>query len=228
MNLSVKDVAGLLNLSEKTIYRMIQNETIPCFRVGGQWRFDRLEIQSWMEDARQFSVATAEKEAPGEDEELISVAGFLQRGGVHDAIPAGTKEEALQLCLGRIGAKAPHLDPKRLFGSIMEREELCPTAVGNGVALPHPRRFGATAALSCIALCRLERPIPFGALDREDVDTLFFIFPKSERRFLRIEAKLLRLLRDPEVLPVVKKGAHTAIFDTLSRKESEIFGGETQ
>ena len=38
MNLSVKDVAELLNVSEKTIYRMIKDETIPCFRVGGQWR----------------------------------------------------------------------------------------------------------------------------------------------------------------------------------------------
>lgn len=29
MHLSVKDVAGLLKVSDKTIYRMIQNETIP-------------------------------------------------------------------------------------------------------------------------------------------------------------------------------------------------------
>ncbi|MFA5354071.1 MAG: helix-turn-helix domain-containing protein, partial [Thermodesulfovibrionales bacterium] len=146
MNLSVKDVATLLNLSEKTIYRMIQNETIPCFRVGGQWRFDRLEIRSWMEDTRQFSVATAEKESPDEDEELISVVGFLQRGGVHDDIPSGTKAEAIQLCLERIRAKVPDLDAKKLFASIMEREDLCPTAVGNGVALPHPRRFSNSAA----------------------------------------------------------------------------------
>ena len=55
MNLSVKDVAKLLNISEKTIYRMIKDEMIPCFRVGGQWRFDRREINSWIEDTRQFS-----------------------------------------------------------------------------------------------------------------------------------------------------------------------------
>lgn len=80
MNLSVKNVAELLNVSEKTIYRMVQNETIPCFRVGGQWRFDRREIKSWIEDAKQFSVNTAVKGPSKEDEESISVAEFPPAG----------------------------------------------------------------------------------------------------------------------------------------------------
>ncbi|MBF0318634.1 MAG: helix-turn-helix domain-containing protein [Nitrospirae bacterium] len=35
MNLTVKDMATLLNVSDKTICRMIQNYTITCFRVNG-------------------------------------------------------------------------------------------------------------------------------------------------------------------------------------------------
>ncbi|NTU43723.1 MAG: PTS transporter subunit EIIA [Nitrospirales bacterium] len=225
MNLSVKDVATLLNLSEKTIYRMIQNETIPCFRVGGQWRFDRREIQLWMEDTRQFSVNTAVNEPSQEDEELIAVAEFLRRGGIHNISPGQTKESAIRLCIERITSRLTHLDPKRLFSSIMEREALCPTAVGHGIALPHPRRLSKLTDLSSISLCRLSEPIPFDALDNEAVDTLFFIFPKSERRFLRIEAKLLRLMRDNEVLAAIKEESEGNLFGLLMRKEMEIFGG---
>lgn len=228
MNLTVKDVADQLNVSEKTIYRMIQNATIPCFRVGGQWRFDRREIKSWIEDAREFSHKPAVRESKAEDEEGISVTESLQRGGIYYQVPGSAKQTAIQACLELIRIKIPSLDVKKLFASIMEREGLCPTAVGNGIALPHPRHFKKFTELSYISLCYLENPIPFGALDNEEVDTLFFIFPKSERRFLRIQAKLLRLLKDDRVLSSIKKGGQKEICKVLSLKEAEIFRGRGQ
>ncbi len=35
MNLSVRDTANLLSVSEKTIYRWIKQQTIPAYRVAG-------------------------------------------------------------------------------------------------------------------------------------------------------------------------------------------------
>jgi len=141
-----------------------------------------------------FSYKTAIENSAG-DEESISIAEFLLRGGIYQAIHASTKGEAVRSSLERIKNADYRYRYKELFTSITDREALCPTSVGNGIALPHPGSFGKFTASSYIALCRLERPIPFGAVDNEDVDTLFFIFPKNERRFLRIQAKLLRLLR---------------------------------
>ncbi len=229
MNLSVKDVAGLLNVSDKTIYRMIQSETIPCYRVGGQWRFDRREIKSWIEDTREFSCKTTGNKLSSGDEEAISIAEFLHRGGIYHNVAGNTRESALQACLELIKEGIPEMDTKRLFGSIMERESLCPTAVGHGIALPHPRLFGKFLALSYVALCFLAQPVPFGALDNEDVDTLFFIFPKNERRFLRIQSKLLRLLKEDEVLAIIRKTSPADdIYAVVSCKESEIFRGAAQ
>ncbi len=225
MNLSVKDVAQLLNVSEKTIYRMIQSETIPCFRVGGQWRFDRREIASWIEDTRTYKTPMSSLESADKDEESISITDFLRRGGIHYNIPGDSKEAAIRAGLEHIKTTISQIDTKKLFVSIMERESLCSTAVGNGIALPHPDSFGKFTASSYIALCRLERPVPFGAMDNEDVDTLFFIFPKSERRFLRIQAKLLRLLRDDEIMKIIKGPADAEkIYNLLSVKEAQIFG----
>jgi mannitol/fructose-specific phosphotransferase system IIA component (Ntr-type) len=106
----------------------------------------------------------------------------------------------------------------------MERETLCSTSVGNGIALPHPRAFKRFNSYSYIALCYLEKPVAFNAPDNEKVDILFFIFPKSERRFLRIQSKLFRLLRDEEVLEVIRKAPHADnICEIFARKEYEIF-----
>lgn len=222
MHLSVKDVAELLKVSEKTIYRMIQSETIPCFRVGGQWRFDQREIVSWIEDTRAYKTPI-ESIAKG-DEESISVAEFIRRGGVYLSVPGSTQAEAVMLCLERIKETLPQIDAVGLFDAILEREALCPTAVGHGIALPHPRVFGKFTAESHIALCRLQKPVAFGAIDNEDVDTLFFIFPKNERRFLRTQAKLLRLLRDDTVVTTLKHATEPAeILSVIAHAESMIF-----
>ncbi len=228
MHLSVKDVAKMLNVSEKTVYRMIRNETIPFYRVGGQWRFDRRHIRSWLADAGQFTVKTVSEEPTGEDEETIAVSEFLRRGGIYRGIKGKTKAAAIRACLDQIGRTVLHLDTRRLFDSIMERERLCPTAIGNEIAMPHPRHFSRFTTLSYIALCFLEQPIPFESLDRDQVDTLVFIFPRSERRFLRIQAKLLRLLKDDQVLAMIKGGSRGEIHNLLSCKEEEIFGKEDE
>jgi len=224
MTLSVKEVADLLSVSVKTIYRMIKDETIPCFRVGGQWRFDRREIASWIEDAREFRF-TASKKDSVQDDESIAIADLLRRGGIYYDVPGRSMESAIMSCLDRIKSSIPQIDIQRLFSAIMEREHLCSTSAGNAIAFPHPRPFKEfTASLSSVALCRLARPIPFNAPDNEYVETLFFIFPKSERRFLRIQAKLSRLLKDDQILRAIKeKTRPDDLIALFSSKEQEIF-----
>ncbi len=45
--LTLKEVAELLKLSEKTIYRLAQRADLPGFKVGGSWRFRREDINRW-------------------------------------------------------------------------------------------------------------------------------------------------------------------------------------
>ena len=76
---------------------MIKNETIPCFRVGGQWRFDRGEIVSWIEDTRDILFHTSTRKSSFADEESISVSEFLRRGGIYYNVAANTKEDACEI-----------------------------------------------------------------------------------------------------------------------------------
>mgnify|MGYP000023415306 CR=1 FL=1 len=47
--LTVKDLANFLKVDEKTIYRLIQDKEIPCFKVRGQWRFKKSIIVEWID-----------------------------------------------------------------------------------------------------------------------------------------------------------------------------------
>ncbi len=50
--LKLKDVAALLKVGDKTIYSMAQAGELPAFKVRGQWRFSRKDIDTWIEQQK--------------------------------------------------------------------------------------------------------------------------------------------------------------------------------
>jgi len=46
--LTIREVAELLKLAEKTVYRLAADGELPGFKVGGSWRFRKTEIDRWI------------------------------------------------------------------------------------------------------------------------------------------------------------------------------------
>jgi len=46
--MTIREVADLLKINEKTVYKLAADGKIPGFKVGGSWRFDRAVIANWM------------------------------------------------------------------------------------------------------------------------------------------------------------------------------------
>src|SRR3954453_13312519 len=53
--MTVRDVAGYLNVDEKTVYRLVQRKELPGVKVAGAWRFRQEEIDGWIEASREGS-----------------------------------------------------------------------------------------------------------------------------------------------------------------------------
>ena len=53
--LTLPEVAQLLKVAEKTVYTMAQRGEIPAFKVRGQWRFKRQDIDHWIEQQKAAS-----------------------------------------------------------------------------------------------------------------------------------------------------------------------------
>lgn len=47
--LTVREVADLLSVDCKTVYRLAHRGELPGFKVAGSWRFMRNDIESWIE-----------------------------------------------------------------------------------------------------------------------------------------------------------------------------------
>lgn len=53
--MTVRDVAARLNVDEKTIYRLAQRGDLPGFKVAGAWRFQRADLQRWIDQRKRHT-----------------------------------------------------------------------------------------------------------------------------------------------------------------------------
>ena len=199
VEISVKDAADLLRVSEKTVYRWIQQGVIPCYRSQGQYRFHRAELEAWARYKRIGSGFGAPALAAGE--EAVDLAEAIRRGGVHHKVEGGTPE-AVYRSLVEIFPLSPPRDPalkEELARTLIEREGLASTGIGKGMAIPHPRHprdWGLGEAVAGVFF--LEHPVDFKAIDGEAVFVLFVLLCATVKGHLQMLAQVSHLLREPE------------------------------
>jgi excisionase family DNA binding protein len=58
--LTLSEAANLLQVSTRTLQRMIRNGELPAFKVGGQWRVRETQLKQWVE-SREGSIVEAKK-----------------------------------------------------------------------------------------------------------------------------------------------------------------------
>lgn len=57
--LTLDEVAAYLKAGKKTVYRLAQQGQIPGFKLGGTWRFRRIELDRWI--AAQIAEKTQDR-----------------------------------------------------------------------------------------------------------------------------------------------------------------------
>lgn len=53
--LTIKEVAMLLKVGDRTVYALAQQAQLPGFKVGGQWRFTRYDLEVWIEQQKSHT-----------------------------------------------------------------------------------------------------------------------------------------------------------------------------
>ena len=52
--LTIKEVASLLQVSDKTVRRLIEREELPAMKLGAQWRIDPRDLDRALHDRRTW------------------------------------------------------------------------------------------------------------------------------------------------------------------------------
>ncbi len=48
--LTIREVADYLKVTERTLYRLVQDGKLPAFKVGNSWRFRREDLERWISE----------------------------------------------------------------------------------------------------------------------------------------------------------------------------------
>jgi excisionase family DNA binding protein len=55
--LTLAEAATILQVSKRTILRMIQKKDVPALKVGGQWRLRESQLKRWAEEKESLMSA---------------------------------------------------------------------------------------------------------------------------------------------------------------------------
>lgn len=201
MQLSVRDSARLLNVSEKTICRWVKQGNLPAHWVNEQYRFHREELLEWA-TAQGINVS-AEIFQETEAAASPGLAEALRAGGIHRHVGGTDKPSVLRAVVDAMPLP-DEVDRQFLLQVLLARESLGSTALGDGIAVPHVRNpIVMHIPRPMITLCFLDHAIDFDAVDGKPVHTLFTIVSPTIRAHLHLLSRLGFALRQPPFARVI-------------------------
>jgi len=207
--LNLEAVADYLHLTPEDVEQRVKNNEIPFEKRGDRIVFRKNEIDAWasqrilgfssqgLTDFHQKSTRHTRKMLVQE----TILPEMLKSGAIASAMSSKTKASVLR-DLVMLAEKTGHLnDPKSLLASLEAREELCPTAMPGGFALPHPRSHEPYLFdTSFIVVGRPIQEIHFSAPDGQPTYLFFLICCQDDRLHLHTLARLCLIALKTKVL----------------------------
>ncbi len=194
--MDVDQLAAYLRRDAREVGKLASRGRLPGHKVGGEWRFARAEINTWLETQLHGYTdeqLTALESGHGRDEQLI--AALLSPACVAVPLAASTKASVLKELVKLAEESWEIYDPDAILEAVRAREEMASTALPSGVAFPHPRRpLSAALGESVLAFGRTASGVPFGDANGGLTDCFFLICCRDDQTHLRVLARLTRLL----------------------------------
>jgi PTS system nitrogen regulatory IIA component len=184
-----------MKLNEKTVLKMAQKGELPGVKIGSQWRFHLDSIDRYLQKDIM-------KVPENELDSLLSTANTitpLSRLFDERLIELNLQSLDKKGVLAELAGKAAEYgisgNGKKLLRELLNREQMLSTAVGNGIAMPHPRKpVPDLFSKPNIFLARSVNGVEFDAPDGRKARLFFMICAPNMISHLRLMAQVSRLL----------------------------------
>lgn len=134
----------------------------------------------------------------------MDLSDLVTQKSIMPSVKVASKKQLLQV-LSEKAAEITGLSERDIFDTIMQREKLGSTGVGNGIAIPHGKLKNVGSITGIFA--RLETPVDFEALDDEPVDLVFMLLaPETAGAdHLKALSRIARILREPDMVSKLRQ-----------------------
>ena len=136
------------------------------------------------------------------------------------AVPATSKKRILEIICEKAAENAVEMNTYTLLESLMQREKMGSTGIGNGIAIPHGRLADSEKVMLVVATT--EHPIEFDAIDNRPVDIFVALFVPEQQcqEHLSTLQSIAKLFGNKKVVKQVRKcDSDKALFQFLTQAE---------
>lgn len=231
--MTARQVAGYLNVNERTVLKLVSEGALPGVKIGNQWRFRKAMLDAWLDDQMlgvvpQHLELDRRSKAP---HQMLDLASCFQPDHIIAELAAKTKNAVIEELADAASRLGLVRDKNWFVGALIERENIMPSAVGNGVAFLHTlNRHPEQVVRPFMVLGRSRAGVDFDALDGKPTHLVFVLGLKFQELHLPWLAKLAQLFARPEATAaLIAAPDAAAMFDSLARTEQALFPpqGET-
>lgn len=126
----------------------------------------------------------------------MQISSLLREELINLNLKSKKKKEVIQELVDLVTKVEEVSDKNELLKTILDREELETTGIGNGIAIPHGRTDSVKRLI--VAFGRSDTGVDFKAMDELPVYLIFLVIAPlaTSGQYLRVLAKISRLLKD--------------------------------
>ncbi|MFH1416112.1 MAG: PTS sugar transporter subunit IIA [Elusimicrobiota bacterium] len=198
--LTTQELSKYLKLNEKTVLKLAQTGKIPGFKIGNQWRFYLSTVDEYLQD-------NIIKTSAYNIGEMITTTDIMPLSRLTDnsLINLNLKSighEDVLMELSNIAFEAGIADTAHhLEMKLLEREKMLSTAIGKGIAMPHPRNPNEELfRRPCVVIARSIQGVYFKAPDGNKVHMFFMPCATNVMMHLKLLSKIAKLLTAKYIL----------------------------
>lgn len=224
--MTARQIAAYLNLNERTVLKLVSEGELPGVKIGNQWRFRKAMLDTWLDD-QMLGVTPRHSEVPkatAAPRRMLTLASCFQPSHILPELEARTKTGVVDELAGLASRLGLVRDKTWFVGALIERENVMPSATGNGVAFLHTlRRNPEQVVRPFMVLGRSREGVDFDALDGNPTHLFFVLGLKFHELHLPWLAKLSQMCARPEAIRTLMTSPNAQrIFAALSGAERDL------
>jgi nitrogen PTS system EIIA component len=195
------EAAKYLKVTEKVIHEMVKDNVFKTAKVGKSLKIDKDSIDEWMEN-----LSENDGEQLAMQRTICRFEEYFRIDNIFLDFHADNKYEAIRITAEKAKELKIVRDAKWLYEVVVAREELVSTAVGNGVALLHPRHLHPTKIKTpSILFGRSDEGVEFDAPDNKPVCLFFMLLLHNDKQHLFSLSYISKLLMNDSIIDLLNK-----------------------
>ena len=207
MQLTLRQAAAYLGVSEPTVRRWIGERSLPVHAANERLYLNAIELWEWAVEHGVTVSRSLLEHARRAPDTVPSMSELLRAGGIVYDIDATNKRDALRELVARLPLP-PEQDRATLVSVLEAREAMGSTGIGDGIAIPHVRNpIVLHVDHPFVTLALLPHAVDFDALDGKPVHALFLVVSPTVPVHLRVLAQLGFVLRDEVLRDLLRERA---------------------